>query len=244
MYPTITHYCPRCRHPIDEDLSRIEQYSCPKCLSLFRVLFDAKSDRAAMIDIARRRGHHPLFLPKGSVRAMVSLALAVSFWGLTFTGRDVPGYLMGLLLTVVGYYFGYRADVDRSGLSVHDSAAETERPLNLPAGVIRLVLFIGFAASAGVLLARGELSKLPYAEFFVILFGLLLGTVFGKLLARVRHTGAYGLVNHVKAIVVLALAGFLAWTMLAEPSLDMIPHPDIAFMALCALISFYFGSRT
>ena len=244
MYPASTHYCPRCRHPIDEDLSRIDQYSCPKCLSLFRVLFDAESDRAAMIDIARRRGHHPLFLPKGSVRALVSLALAVSFWGLTFTGRDVPGYLMGLLLTVVGYYFGYRADVDCGGLTVHDSAAETERPLNLPAGVIRLVLTIGFAASAGVLLARGRLSELPYAEFFVILLGLLLGTVFGKLLARVRHTAAYGLINHVKAVVVLALAGFLAWAMLAEPTREAIPHQEIVFIVLCALISFYFGSRT
>ena len=244
MYPANTHYCPRCRHAIDEDLSRVDQYSCPKCLSLFRVLFDTETDRAALIDISRRGGHHPLFLPKGSVRALVSLALAVSFWGLTFTGRDVPGYLMGLLLTVVGYYFGYRADVDRSGLTVHDSAPETQRPLNLPAGVIRLVLIAGFAASAAVLLERGELSKLPYVEFFVILFGLLLGTVFGKLLARVRHTGAYGLVNHVKAIVVLALAGFLAWAMLAEPSQETIPQQEIVFIVLCSLISFYFGSRT
>lgn len=50
----------------------------------------------------------PLNLPKGSIRSFVTLTMALSCWALVVTGRPVPAWLFSLILTVIGYYFGFR----------------------------------------------------------------------------------------------------------------------------------------
>ena len=233
--------CPRCDYPIRRAFAGGDVFASPECRGRFRFLLDEQTGHAAMVDQDDRPPCHPLFLPRGSVRALVSLALAASFWVLTFTGRAVPGYLMNLLLTVVGYYFGYRADADQGDVRVYDASAEVERPLALPSGVIRLVLVAGFAASGVALLAAGKLMELAYVEFFVILSGLLLGALFGKMLSKIRGSGAYMAVNHVKAVLVLGLAGLLTWILVGGRDADM---SERLMVVLCSAVSFYFGSRS
>jgi len=241
MASVIRYSCPRCDHPLRKDFAHGELFACPECRGRFKFLLDEPSGHAAMIDQDVRRPSHPLWLPRGSVRALVAVAMAAAFWVLTFAGRTVPGYLMSLLLTIVGYYFGYRSEADQGDVRVYDASAEIERPLGLPAGVIRLGLMAGFLASGAALLAAGTLSRVEYIEFFVILFGLLLGTGFGRMLSKIRGTGAYGAINHVKAVLVLGLAAFLTWLILTGRSMGM---SEWLLVVLCSLVSFYFGSRS
>lgn len=240
--PSDSRYsCPRCDYPIRRSFADGELFACPECKGRFKFLLDEETGHAAMVDQDDRPPVHPLWLPRGSVRALVSLAMAGSFWVLAMGGRAVPGYLMNLLLAIVGYYFGYRAEADQGDVRVYDASAEIERPLALPAGVIRLALIAGFVASGAVLLARGRLSGMVYLEFFVILFGLLLGSAFGKMLSRIRGTGAYATVNHTKAVLALGLAGLLMWVLLTGRDANV---SEWLLVLLCSLVSFYFGSRS
>lgn len=52
----------------------------------------------------------PLWLPKGSVRAIMALAtIATACYMAMFSAQLLPDWLVGLIGTIVGFYFGTRA---------------------------------------------------------------------------------------------------------------------------------------
>lgn len=50
----------------------------------------------------------PLWLPRGSVRAVLALALVTVAATLTLAGRDLPESFAGLVVAVVAFYFAGR----------------------------------------------------------------------------------------------------------------------------------------
>lgn len=50
----------------------------------------------------------PLWLPRGSVRALIALAVTATFVYLAVSGAVVPEWLLAVLGTVLGYYFAHR----------------------------------------------------------------------------------------------------------------------------------------
>lgn len=50
----------------------------------------------------------PLWLPRGSVRAIIALMVMATFVYLAVSGAVVPEWLVGVLGMVLGYYFAHR----------------------------------------------------------------------------------------------------------------------------------------
>jgi len=55
------------------------------------------------------KNEEPLGLPKGSVRALIAIAITVSVVVAMFLGIEVPGEVFGFTASIIGFYFGARA---------------------------------------------------------------------------------------------------------------------------------------
>lgn len=229
---TVRVQCPGCGADIREKAWRKNHIVCFCCGRRVRV--GDRNGEPPAYTIA-----DPLFLPAGSVRAMVTLIMSLATWILLCGGRRVPDYLFGLLLTVIAYYFAQRQG---SGGELTDRCPTVDRPLYLPEGSVRYLLAAGFAVSAIVAASRFEWWRdLNYLEFFIILTGLLAGYIFAKLSRGSRGTHAYGFFNHAKALAVLTASIMAAALVLVFDSGSTVEYLTLG---CCCVISFYFGSKS
>jgi hypothetical protein len=240
MFSLKFYRCPACRAEIRQRLEDKEEVSCAGCRRKYRIMLDETSGKAAFVEVTNKIVPEPLYLPRGSIRAGATLSLAVASWILMIGGAPVPDYLFSLLLTVLGYYFGFRKKAKEARSRIFDAAARAKEPLFLPAGVIRLFLIAGFVISGVVVYRKGDFSKLGHLQFFAILAGLVLGYLFAKIFSGLRGTAAHNVVNHVKGLIVLGSAVGLVWLLLTG---QYVQHQQVSLMLACA-VSFYFGSRS
>ena len=238
MFEKEALHCPRCGYEIRSELTDGEAFVCAVCRSRFRVILDDKAGKAAFYEEAPGQMPEPLYLPRGSIRALVAIAASASAWALIVMDRDVPGSLLSLILAVLAYYFGFRVTVKAAGSRMYDPAAVQTQPLNLPGGFIRTLLIVGFLVAGAVLVVRERIGSEKYLEFFVILAGMVAGYVFGRVFSVARVGRAMVLVNHAKGAVVLAAAGWLTYLLFAGGC------SNLHLTALCAVVSFYYGSRS
>jgi hypothetical protein len=195
---------------------------------------------AAFVDQAEKAGPGPPWLPRGSIRALVALVLAAAALVLVLRGRDMPAALTSLLLTVVGFYFGFRMKSDTLSDRLYDPTASREQPLYMPSGAIRMVLIGCLAVAGGLLASRGRLGATrEQMEFFIIIAGLVVGYYFTKVVRLAGGGG--GKLGHVKALAVLALTAALVAVFVTGADASM---PPWSVTGLCGAISFYFGSRS
>lgn len=180
----------------------------------------------------------PLNLPRGSVRALVVLALLGVLWGLMVAGRDVSPLYASVVFIALGHYFAARTR--RRG-------EEKERPpLGLPRGTIRFLITIGFGIVAWLLWSDGRLvfsGENRYAAIIVLAFALILGQVLGGLLrivTRGRATRPHRWVANFQAIVVIIAVGVLGVAAVLGNE-----HPANDNLALIAapIVTYYFGAR-
>ena len=240
MFEKTAYQCPRCQSEFRQEFEETDLFTCDICGRRFRVLLDKQSGAAAFFEQQSKEIPEPLYLPKGSVRSLVAIAMALSCWVLIFAGRDAPSYLLSLLLTIIAYYFGFRTKVKAAESRIYDPAFKVSRPLFLPGGFVRAILILGFSASLIFLLTRGKLSE-AHIEFFLILFGLIAGYVFGRIWIRMEGGAAYVLVNHAKGAVVLLVAAYLVYLFVSGLYAET---PPLHASVLCAVLSFYYGSRS
>jgi hypothetical protein len=236
----ISCLCPYCHagnRIFPEDAANAECFTCRR---RFRVL----TTRDGRIDTVRQIPE-PLFLPKGSIRALTTLEMAGACWLLVYRGLPVPGFLLGLLLAMVGYYFGFRKGgaaalpvlAEASKGDVPRAAAE---PLHLPGGSIRFLLIGGFLLSALWLAGQKRLLEPEFLEFYAVFAGLVVGQVFGRIMTRYEGSAGAIALNHAKGALVLLASSALALLLLAGESLGVGPWP---LLGLACVISFYFGSK-
>jgi len=57
--------------------------------------------------------NHPLWLPKGSIRAILALGVTFGAMGYFFVIRDFPEALVTLVGVVVAFYFGTKAGSEK-----------------------------------------------------------------------------------------------------------------------------------
>lgn len=234
-----SYCCPDCGAEIRGTVAEGRQLDCVNCHRQFRVLLNTTGGRANLIPIQPTTVREPLGLPKGSIRAIATLGTAGCSWGLMLTGGTVPDYVLGLLLAIIGYYFGFRQK-DRGTGGPAPDASRTPEPLGLPGGTIRMMLIGGFGISTMVLYSRGQLGSPQYLEFFLILAGLIAGYFFSRLFAGVAGSHIGILINHAKGLIVLVATVQLVVLLLSGGHAE---HPQVG-LALACVISFYFGSRS
>jgi hypothetical protein len=114
-------------------------------------------------------------------------------------------------------------------------------PLDLPTGCVRTLLIAGFCGAAVLAYRQGRLSDENYLEFFVVLFSMVLGHLFGRTVGRLANTPLHVAVIHVKAALVLLSAGASA-ALLVTDLHTRAPVPVMVGMA--CFVAFYFGSRS
>ena len=240
MFELVSYKCPNCNSEINEPMKNAGHINCLYCKSEYTVMFDEETKKAALIPVDEKILPEPLYLPRGSIRAISTLVVAFTCWILIIRGLDVPSYLLGLLLAVIGYYFGFRKKLKTAQSKIFDASAQKTEPLFLPAGFIRFLLITGFVVSGIVLYFRLELLHEKYLEFFVILLGLVVGYLFAKATSKMENTVVLNGINHCKGVVVLSASVYLSWLLLTGL---YISYPYVALTMAC-LISFYFGSRS
>ena len=240
MFEKRMYFCPACGWRFRDHLEDAQDLRCPGCEAEYRVLLDEASGRAIFLRHQDKPIPEPLNLPSGSIRAMVALGLAGTCWFLVAIGRPLPESLLALLLTVLGYYFGFRKYARAAQSSMMDASQKVAAPLHLPGGVIRIVLMLGFVLSAIVLLGRGQFVQGPVLVFYMTLAGLFVGHIVGRIIARDRASGLVLAFNHLKGVIVLLTTLALAVVYLAGWE-QQVP-PGVVGL-LVAVVGFYFGSR-
>ncbi len=240
MFELEAYRCPECRTTIQEELVDGAELICSGCGRIFHVLREASTDSIGFVPSGAGAVVEPLYLPQGSVRALATFVLAGGCWVLMLSGRRVPDYLLSLLLTMIAYYFGFRKKASSAQSRIYDAAANADAPLFLPAGMIRFALIGGFAVCGMILYAAGKMGQMKFLEFYAILLGLVVGYIFGKVLAPLRGTTLGNQINHIKGVAVLGASLWLFVLLMAERGVE----GNHLGLGLACVISFYFGSRS
>jgi DNA-directed RNA polymerase subunit RPC12/RpoP/peptidoglycan/LPS O-acetylase OafA/YrhL len=238
---TVKVDCPRCGAEIRASAAEKNNLTCFCCGRKILV-----RDRVGEKGVHKVLNiHEPLLLPKGSIRALVTLILAISCWCLILRNKIVPSYLFSLILTITAYYFASRKQQTDPSLSTikrrDDEIGYQDLPLYLPSGVIRFFLISGFVLTGLMSFSQGRLTNLEYLEFFVILTGFIIGYIFSKITAGFAGYAGYNIMNHIKGAVVLIASITVAGLLLSNPSGQNIEYFRLG---MCCLISFYFGSKS
>ena len=242
---TVRIQCPKCGADIKANSINKEEITCFCCDRKIRVK-DRFGDNVEVIQ-------ETLLLPKGSIRAIVTISISMTCWILIFQGKPVPNYLFNLLIAVISYYFAFRKKDANQALfktvmiekdEFSDiTASGQKKPLYLPSGAIRYFLIAGFALCGFLVLKEKIYDELPYLEFFVILSGLVLGYFFAKF-ADVfkKNILVYNKITHVKGVIVLLAAFMIAGTLLTGAGTTEF-QTRIPLLCAC-IVTFYFGSKS
>lgn len=211
----------------------------------------------------RQYHRHPLGLPAGSVRALLTFMILGTVWALLLIPAEkgkVPLYLGYLMFLVIGSYFGARGSAPK-GKGVQESP-----PLYLPRGSIRFLIILGFAAVCGYGYWKdpsffenfkydpAEVAKQGYLP--VVIFGsFFLGSVVTSM-AEMVLAGEEGLpawYQDIQAwIAVLAVLAFgagiiyelIIWPTLKSAPIDRNTLDSLPWqMILSGIVAFYFGAR-
>lgn len=231
----IKKYCTFCAAKIIKENDLSEYYICSNCHKKFKVAYDRNNNIVGY----KYYNIEPLFIPKGSVRALVTLLLAGLFWYSIAVHNNIPSYLLNLLLTTIGYYFGFRKTDKRSTIGGILAITKEPQPLYLPHGFIRNLLIIGFFVCFIYLRVYKHIEEVWINEFFVIFFALIVGYYFSKFLNKIDISLRL-VINHFKAvIIIISTILFIVLTIfkINIQGLDM-------QLILSSIIGFYFGSRT
>lgn len=209
-----------------------DEYQCQHCGKEYILLKDEDETPLGFVN----KRNEPLFLPKGSIRALVTMALTATFIYQIYKWGRVSFNLLQLLLTSIFYYYGFRKRDKNIIVGGRIIQADIAEPLFLPQGFIRNTILVGILFS--LYLIR---LKIPHIssdlQYFYFIFGALyVGYAFSKILNRVKDIKSIERLNHFKAALVLCATLYLILHFVND--IHLIPLL-IPFM----LISFYFGSR-
>jgi uncharacterized membrane protein YfcA len=235
-----TPFCPACEHPLHGDLLDKSDCKCRQCNHKFRVLVDKDTGTTVLAEVLpRRQPVEPLGLPRGSVRALVVLIICGAAWVLIWQDRQLPEYLVGLLLAIIVYCIGFGSH--NTTHLMHDPYQRPDRPLAMPPVVIRLTIIVGFLVTGFYLAATNwhRFVEVRYLELFLIVASLAAGRLYNALIHH-ADSATRGVARHAKAVLVLAATVVIAFVLLSGTGFEL---PTSAMVALCALVSFYFGSR-
>ncbi len=255
--------CPACYAEIDRKLHNNDLYKCKKCNTEFLVRWNGDRRDYDLIDPGEVGKDEPLKAPKGTVRAAIILLVSITAWVLIVAGKDVPFFLLQLVLITMGYYFAFRGftAVLAAKHLMESSTNATPRPgtqthgeLFLPKGWVRWIVLIGFGIAACVMFGRGMIIpwdspgaistwNYDYIQFFFILAGITIGYLTSILWLK-RGKELVPFMKHVRAICVLLIAVALVIFTLTSAFVDIgVPIPSWAITFCVGIIGFYFGAR-
>ena len=225
----LQYICKKCSARIQKVTEK--EYRCVSCGTTHRMIRDGEGDpRGFVIDMRQ-----PLGIPKGSVRALLTLILGGLVVYLAAVSQ-IPQGLLQCFITVVFYYFGFRKKDRYITIGGTRVKADTTEPLYLPQGAIRLII-LGIGVATFLLIGSDRVLGDRYlSDFFFSFGGLLIGYWTAKIFFPSDSANTYALINDIKAVTALLAAAYLSANLFLR--LNWIPAGTEY-----AVISFYFGSR-
>lgn len=184
---------------------------------------------------------HPLGLPKGSVRATLTLLLSINLIILAIDKKtEFAEALSTIVAVALSFYFGGRmrahsptpvVEVDRG-----------QRAWGLPAGSIRTILILLFGGAA--LFIYNETKTLPdyFNEVINLILGYLLGQSFTKSREKIfgKKEDKVGIVDHIKALAVIVITAITFYLTIFDNKNSII---DDWILLSSIVLGFYFGAR-
>lgn len=183
---------------------------------------------------------HPLWMPRGSVRAFLTLVILGSVWYLMYSQQIVHKDLQDAMLLVIGYYFAMRR-----GQSAEAEPVVERHPLWLPGGTIRVIILAGFLGISYILYREQRLFHGNEAmPLLVLSWGFFIG-YYGKWivlrwqdgLSRNSFFQAWG---HIKALITIAMTVAYCIALVVDKEASLPAHSQQVFLGI---LGFYFGNR-
>ncbi|MFO0815966.1 MAG: hypothetical protein U0796_22340 [Gemmatales bacterium] len=190
---------------------------------------------------------HPLGLPAGSIRAILSIGIAGMF--LLYLGHPkathVPLYLHFLTFGLFLFFASHGKTIGTGGHS----------PLYMPKGTLRFLIVAAIVGVVGWLVWQDpqqvmkrmrpqEVELDLWAQLFACATG---GFFFGWLIARGPWRTAPAFQDFLAWIALLALLLMVAealWKGFIDPAGIKVPNRETWESILLAVVSFYFGTRS
>ncbi|HLJ93556.1 MAG TPA: hypothetical protein VKU02_10245 [Gemmataceae bacterium] len=211
---------------------------------------------AVVIGPPIRPPRHPLGLPAGSVRALLTFMVLGLIWALLLLPEEkniqIPIYLYYLMFLILGHFFAAH------GHSISGPATGPAPPLYLPRGTLRTLIVAGFL---GILAyryylhqnlqdlfnVREPLLQQPYLPL-VILAGFFVGVMVSRLSARRFRMAPWyqDILAWVALLATLGLSAEVIIQLIINPSVEPEHrlYPYQWHLVLCGIVSFYFGARS
>jgi hypothetical protein len=179
----------------------------------------------------------PLGLPRGSIRALLTLMIVAVVIAQLVRGREIDVLWTETLMICLAHYFASRRFIrlppEVIKRLIDEGHIELEaRPLYLPSHTIRALLIASFAAVGVYLYRAGRLFEPQSLSILGVVLAYLLGVF-----VRVRTARGW---EDAKAVVVLAVMMATSAAYLLGYG-GAVPQPLRA--ATLGLVLFYFGSR-
>lgn len=185
--------------------------------------------------------NHPLGLPKGSVRATITLLLSVELALLTILNNSIAESIATMTLVGVVFYFGGKMRVDSM---IPRNAERSLRAWGLPAGSIRTLLILIFGGTIGYLYFYEE-AIIPtyFIEVINIIAGYLAGRTFeffrDKLFKK-SEEDKVSIIDHLKSLAILGLTVVTIFYSFTSPGIDL---TALLIVISSWTLGFYFGAR-
>ncbi len=182
--------------------------------------------------------HSTLGLPAGSIRAVLALTVFGVAMAVVLLEGPVDDRLWLATTLVLGYYYANRQA---------QSDDDHQRPLGLPRGSVRWILFLAFASTVGFMAYRWREAGVDIVQqeaFFPLLAvaSFFLGRFFKLLTGLFAKAGGTlsGLFNDMEAVIALACAVSVVAVFVFQVEFDGVERVKRATLSF---LLFYFGSR-
>ena len=187
----------------------------------------------------------PLGLPRGSVRAVLLLALVVTaILDVRNTG-EIQTWLVAAAVIAAVSYFSSRSTTNAFRAGADGAIAKRGHPLGLPAGSVRTVFLLAVAYGAWLWLGSAEHPALAPADHALVwvVGAFALGVLSRWVLRRLRRPDDPGarfldhLLGLISLVAGLGLVAIAAW---GGADADV---PSWGEPLLAAVVVHYFGTR-
>jgi hypothetical protein len=191
---------------------------------------------------------HPLGLPPGSIRAILSLGIAGAFWLYLSLPQDlhVPLYLHFLAFVLMLFFVSHGRTIGRP---------EHRSPWHLPKGTFRFLIIGGTVAvliwqymhDPQEMVRRLRPTEKELDSWALLFAGTMGGFFVGWLLAHGpwRRAPAFqDILAWIAVVALLMMLGEVLWKCFIDPKKEFVSERPIWETALVAVISFYYGSRS
>ncbi len=205
------------------------------------------AERTGLVPVAR----HPLGLPQGSVRAVLSLTIVGLFWLLLLIPADkdvqIPLYLYFLLGLVLLFFASH-------GRSIASQETNPHSPFGLPGGIIRGIILLGTVAVVAwcilsdpdLLITRLTPTATQLPQWPYLLMALLGGFFLGWIIRLGPWKGLYWFQDiqaWISLIAIVLMAAEIVIRLFIRPNMDQELDLPLFEKILVGIVAFYFGVR-